>query len=130
MTVAIENLTSEGYEEDDVSGIPDLVEAVKLQGTGPAEAARAIRKKLKYGSVHRQLRALTILDGLIANAGAHFQRTVADEMLLERLRICGASEISDMRVRQKCQILFRSWASQYKDIRGLERISMLYKVVE
>ena len=63
VTVAIEDLTSEHYEEDDFSGIPDLVEAIKLQATGPAEAARAIRKKLKYGNVHRQIRALTILDG-------------------------------------------------------------------
>ena len=79
VTVSVENLTSEQYEEDDFSGIPDLVEAIKLQATGPAEAARAIRKKLKYGNVHRQLRALTILDGLIQNAGPRFQRAFADE---------------------------------------------------
>ncbi len=46
VTVQIERLTSEQYEEDDASGIVDLVEVVRLQGTGPAEAARAIRKKL------------------------------------------------------------------------------------
>src|ERR1700689_3239524 len=45
----------EQFDEDDLSGIPDLVEAIKLQATGPAEAARAIRKKLKYGNIHRQL---------------------------------------------------------------------------
>lgn len=95
VTVSIEQLTSEHYEEDDLSGIPDLVEAVKIQATGPSEAARAIRKKLKYGNVHRQLRALTILDGLIQNAGPRFQRAFADEPLLERLRVCGTSDLSE-----------------------------------
>lgn len=130
VTVAIENLTSEHYEEDDVGGIPDLVEAIKLQASGPAEAARAIRKKLKYGNVHRQLRALVILDGLIQNAGARFQRTVADEMLLERLRVCGTSDLSDPLVRDKCKELFRNWAVEYKNVRGLEQVAGLYKVSE
>ncbi len=129
VTVTVENLTNERFEEDDVGGIPDLVEVIKLQATGPAEAARAIRKKLKYGNVHRQIRALVILDGLIQNAGARFQRTFADEMLLERLRVCGTDGLSDPLVRAKCQELFRSWASEYKNTRGLEQIAGLYKVI-
>lgn len=128
MTVNIEQLTSEGHEEDDLSGIPDLVEVIKLQASGPTEAARAIRKKLKYGSAHRQLRALTILDGLIQNAGSRFQRTFADEMLLERLRVCGTSDLSDPDVKRKCSELFRSWATEYKNTPGLERVAKLYKV--
>lgn len=63
MTVQIDRLTSEQYEEDDLSGIFDLVEVTRIQSSGPIEAARAIRKKLKYGNPHRQVRALTLLDG-------------------------------------------------------------------
>ncbi|KAM5363722.1 hypothetical protein ACJZ2D_011869 [Fusarium nematophilum] len=96
VTVTIENLTSEAYEEEDLSGIPELVEVIKLQASGPGEAARAIRKKLKYGNVHRQIRALVLLDGLIQNAGERFQRTFVDEPLLERLRVCGTSQLSDV----------------------------------
>lgn len=129
MTVAIENLTGEAYEEDDMSGIPDLVEVIKLQGSGPSEAARAIRKKLKYGNVHRQIRALILLDGLIQNAGPRFQRAFVDEPLLERLRVCGTSHLSDPDVRDKCKELFRSWA-QYKGTPGLERIAQLHRVSE
>ena len=33
----------------------------------PTEAARALRKKLKYGNIHRQARALTLLDALLQN---------------------------------------------------------------
>lgn len=126
VTVTIERLTSEAYDEDDLSGIPDLVEVIKLQASGPTEAARAIRKKLKYGSVHRQLRALVLLDGLIQNAGPRFQRTFADEPLLERLRVCGTSDLSDPDVKKKCSDLYRSWARQYKNTPGLDRVARLY----
>ncbi|ODA82413.1 hypothetical protein RJ55_00920 [Drechmeria coniospora] len=126
VTVTIENLTSESFAEDDFSGIPDLVEVIKLQVSGPTEAARAIRKKLKYGNVHRQIRALVLLDGLIQNAGSQFQRSFADEPLLERLRVCGTSQLSDPAIRKKCTELFREW-SQYASTPGLERIARLYR---
>ncbi|KAL6409536.1 hypothetical protein AUP68_05911 [Ilyonectria robusta] len=117
----------QSYEEEDLSGIPDLVEVIKLQASGPSEAARAIRKKLKYGNVHRQIRALVLLDGLIQNAGERFQRTFADEPLLERLRVCGTDQLSDPEVKKKCRELFRSWA-QYAGTPGLDRIARLHKV--
>ncbi|CAG8958978.1 hypothetical protein HYFRA_00012135 [Hymenoscyphus fraxineus] len=126
ITVAIENLTSESFEENDFSGIPDLVDAINIQATGPTEAARAIRKKLKYGNVHRQLRALTILDGLIQNAGGHFQQKFTDPMLLERLRICGTGDLTDPVVKAKCKELFRQW-STLKNVGGLRAISNLHK---
>ncbi|OTB09537.1 hypothetical protein M426DRAFT_316086 [Hypoxylon sp. CI-4A] len=127
VTVTVERLTSEQFEEDDLSGIPDLIEVIKLQASGPAEAARALRKKLKYGSVHRQLRALVLLDGLIQNGGPRFQRTFIDEPLLERLRVCGTSDLSDPDVKKKCSELFRGWAAEYKSTPGLERVAMLYR---
>jgi LAS seventeen-binding protein 5 len=101
---------------------------IKLQASGPTEAARALRKKLKYGSVHRQLRALTILDGLIQNAGSRFQRSIfGDEPLLERLRIAATDPVSDAEVRTKCKILFGQWAAGYKSEPGLEGAAALYK---
>ena len=46
ITVQIDRLTSEQYEGEDMSGIVDLIEVIRLQTGGPTEAARAIRKKL------------------------------------------------------------------------------------
>lgn len=46
VTVQIDRLTSEQYEGDDMTGIVDLIEVIRLQSGGPTEAARAIRKKL------------------------------------------------------------------------------------
>lgn len=42
----IDRLTSEQFEEDDFGGIIDLIEVIRIQASGPTEAARAIRKKL------------------------------------------------------------------------------------
>lgn len=77
--------------------------------------------------MHRQVRALALLDGLIQNAGPRFRRTFADEPLLERLRVCGSSDLTDAAVRSKCRELFREWA-QYAKTPGLERIARLHKV--
>lgn len=46
MTVQIEVLTGEQYEIEDSSGIVDLIEAIRIQSSGPTEASRALRKKL------------------------------------------------------------------------------------
>lgn len=81
----------------------------------------------KYGTVHKQLRALTVLDGLIENAGPRFQRAFADEPLLERLRVAATDSLSDAEVKQKCQLLFRQWAVDYKSTPGMERIAALHR---
>ncbi|KAJ5168585.1 uncharacterized protein N7482_004179 [Penicillium canariense] len=127
VTVQIEVLTSEQYEVEDSSGIVDLVEVIRIQASGPTEASRALRKKLKYGNLHRQLRSLTILDFLIQNAGERFLREFADEPLLERLRIAGTDPVSDPLVKQKCKQLFGQWAVTYKDTPGMAKITALYK---
>lgn len=46
ITVQIDRFTSEQYEENDIGGIVDLIEVIRLQDSGPTEAARALRKKL------------------------------------------------------------------------------------
>jgi LAS seventeen-binding protein 5 len=128
ISVHIERLTSENYDEDDLAGIPDLIEVIRLQGSGPTEAARAIRKKLKYANVHRQLRALTILDGLLQNGGPRFQRAIfCDEPLLERLRIAATDPLSDPDVREKCKVLFGQWAASSKTQPELAGAAALYR---
>ncbi len=88
---------------------------------------KSLTSNSKYGNSHRQIRALVILDGLIQNAGSRFQRTFADEPLLERLRLLPRDEVVDPQVREKCRVLFVQWASGYQNVSGLERIANLYK---
>ena len=61
------------------------------------------------------------------NAGPRFQKAFVDEPLLERLRVCATDSLSDSEVKQKCQVLFRQWASAYKSTPGMERIVALQK---
>ena len=77
--------------------------------------------------MHKQLRALTVLDGLIENAGPRFQRVFADEPLLERLRVAATDSLSDAEVKRKCSILFRQWAVTYQSTPGMERVVALNK---
>lgn len=77
--------------------------------------------------MHKQLRALTVLDCLIENAGPRFQRTFADEPLLERLRVAATDSLSDAQVKKKCSVLFRQWAATYQSTPGMERIVALHK---
>ena len=70
---------------------------------------------------------MTILDSLIENAGPRFQRTFADEALLERLRVCATDSLSDPEVRKKCQVVFRQWAVAYSATSGMERVVALQK---
>jgi hypothetical protein len=81
----------------------------------------------KYGTAHRQIRALVVLDGLIQNAGGRFQKTFADEPLLERLRLMARDDTVDPIVREKCKVMFLQWANAYQKTPGLERIANLYK---
>lgn len=83
----------------------------------------------KYGNIHRQLRALTILDFLVQNAGERFLRDFADEALLERLRIAATDSVSDPLVKQKCKQIFGQWAATYKDTPGMAKVTALYKQV-
>lgn len=48
ITAWIDLLTTEKYDEDDYEGITELVESVNIQtSTGPTEASRAVRKKVR-----------------------------------------------------------------------------------
>jgi len=49
VSVQIDRMTSEQYEDEDMSGIIDLVEVIRIQPSGPTEAARRLRKKLYVG---------------------------------------------------------------------------------
>lgn len=91
------------------------------------KAANTPNWSRKYGNIHRQLRALTILDFLVQNAGERFLRDFADEALLERLRIAATDSVSDPLVKQKCKQIFGQWAATFKDTPGMAKVTALYQ---
>ncbi|OLL26899.1 Protein lsb5 [Neolecta irregularis DAH-3] len=103
--LTIVRLAGDNYSEDDLSDIFELSEVVFLQDSGPREAARALRKRLKHGNLHNQLRALTVMQ----NGDRRFQQQFADESLIERLRIIISDPLTGERVKKKLTTLILSW---------------------
>lgn len=112
-----------------------------MQAGGPTEAARALRKKLKYGSKHEQLRAVTVrrapayltgtdraklLDALSENAGSKFQREFGNEMLLERVRVLVQDQYVDVEVRRRLAAMILNWKALFEGQQGMEHLSNMY----
>ncbi|WVQ84468.1 hypothetical protein IAT38_006620 [Cryptococcus sp. DSM 104549] len=124
----VEVLSSDRYEELSLDGVPELVESINLQGfQGTTEAARAIRKKLKYGNVHRQLRALVILRALTENAGKGFQLNWANQQLMERLQDMARDPLLDPKVKKRLIMVFHAWSLHYNDEPRMQEVAGLYR---
>lgn len=122
----IDRLCTQRYAEEEFDGIPELVEAINLQSTGPAEASRALRKKLKYSNVHGQKRALIILKALVENCGQRFQTTFANDQLVDRIKIMSQDQLVDASVRKLLMRVLFSWHQQFKDDPSMKMVAGLY----
>ncbi|EST07789.1 hypothetical protein PSEUBRA_002901 [Kalmanozyma brasiliensis GHG001] len=122
----IDRLCTQRYAEEEYDGIPELVEAINLQSTGPTEASRALRKKLKYSNVHGQKRALIILKALVENCGQRFQNTFANDQLVDRIKIMSQDQLVDASVRRLLMRVLLSWHQQFKDDPTKKMVAGLY----
>lgn len=122
----IDRLCTQRYAEEEYDGIPELVEAINLQATGPTEASRALRKKLKYSNVHGQKRALILLKALVENCGQRFQTTFANEQLVDRIKIMSQDQLVDASVRKLLMRVLLSWHQQFKDDPSMKMVAGLY----
>jgi hypothetical protein len=109
-----------------VCRIPELVEAINIQSSGPTEASRQIRKKLKYGSVHGQKRAISMLSALVENCGPRFQTTFADAQLIERIKLMSQDPLVDASVRRKLMRMLLSWHHQFRNEPSMRIVANLY----
>jgi len=123
-------LTSSSYDDEVYDGIPELIHSIDLQASGPAEASRAIRKKIKHGNTHQQYRALVILNALVENCGQKFHGSFADGQLTDALKHLATDYTTDPKVRKKVLAVLASWSRQFKDDRGAAGIAGLYRQVK
>ncbi|KAK1228509.1 hypothetical protein PQX77_008449 [Marasmius sp. AFHP31] len=123
----VDILTASSIAEEAYDGIPELVDSINLQGsTGPAEASRAIRKKLKHGNPHQQYRALVILKALVENCGDKFRHTFADGQLTDALRGIATDRTADRRVQRKLKLVLLSWHEQFKSEPSMRTVAELH----
>lgn len=141
ITVKINQLSTPHRNEDIDDSIElylsDLIHLIQLQtSTGAIEAARAIRKNIKYGdSVGQQLRALSVLELLVLNSGPKIGSIIAqDDKLLDVLKgiIDGHGKTSlgspyDKQVQAKVRGLARGWRSELDGMNGFKYMATLWK---
>lgn len=145
ITIKINQLSNPLRDDEDENGgsielyIDELIELVKVQpSSGPVEAARAIRKKIKYGeTVTVQLRALIILELMVLNSGPKIGPIIArDEKLLNVLKGIingsgspGSGGDYDRRVREKTQALAIGWKDELDGLDSYKSMQCLYKAI-
>ncbi|CAB4378595.1 unnamed protein product [Rhizophagus irregularis] len=126
VTEWIERMTSEKYKEDDFADIFELCEVINIQATGPKEASKALKHALKYGNIHSQIRAITILKSLTENCGDKFVAQIATYKFTERLRNMAISPYTDPRVHKRLLLLFAEWSTEFKNKPGYETLANLH----
>ncbi|CAG8794760.1 14309_t:CDS:2, partial [Racocetra persica] len=124
-----ERMTSNRYEEDDLSDMFQLCEAIRLQETGPKEASKSLRHVFKYGDTHSQLRGLTILKALVDNLGENFQVHVSTPKFVELLKSMANSPATDPRVHKSLMLLLSQWSNNFKNQPNMYAVSHLYDSV-
>ncbi|KAI0068178.1 hypothetical protein BV25DRAFT_528861 [Artomyces pyxidatus] len=130
ITEWVDILTSPSYDDEVYDGIPQLIDSIDLQATGPTEASRALRKKMKHGNSHQQYRALVILNALVENSGHKFQTNFADGQLTDAIKNLATDPGTDPKVKKKVLSVLASWHHQFKDDRSLSLIAGLYRQVK
>ncbi|KAF8641028.1 hypothetical protein AX17_000673 [Amanita inopinata Kibby_2008] len=123
----VDILTSTNIAEEAFEGIPELVDAIRLQASGPAEAARALRKKLKHGQVHQQYRALVLVKALVENAGPKFHTAFSDGQLIDVFKQLNSDPSTDKRVKKKLLAVLMAWRDQYQPDPAMSLFAGLYQ---
>lgn len=137
ITDTIDRLTSsrESTLEVELGPLVSLIKIGSNEGNGndydytvnQEEAARALRKKLKYGNRLQQSRSLDLMD-LFISQGIRFSVLYNDDKLVERLQVIGLNQGSDgnghrysSKVVKKCARYLISW-NDFIRSDGLERM--------
>ncbi|KAI0688131.1 hypothetical protein BC835DRAFT_1408167 [Cytidiella melzeri] len=130
ITEWVELLTAPNTADEAYDGIPELVDSINIQATGPGEASRAIRKKLKHGNAHQQYRSLVILRALVENGGQRFQTTFADGHLTDAIKMLATESTTDPKVKKKLVSVLGAWHAQFKDDPSMSGVANLYNLVK
>lgn len=144
ISVKVDQLVQSSGEDDDTEFsmelyLSELIHLIEVQPqSGSVEAARAIRKKIKYGqSVKEQLRALSLLELMVLNSGQKIGSAIAsDEKLADVLRgiikgsgRTGSGGSYDPRVRRKVSSLAVGWKEELEGLSGYHALGVLWKAL-
>lgn len=107
-----------GGDDDDPARLLDVIELIQGNRVGGcAEAGRALRKKIKYGSPGEQLKTLNLISVLVDNGGKSLFPMVTETGLGDQL-VQLARVPKDSRQTKKAQQLLLSWSSRGNRLSG------------
>lgn len=122
----------DGIMESELGNLLDLIRTQSDSSEpGPTEAARAIRKKLKYGTASAQMNALNLLDLIVANGGKgkmalfYNDRKLANRIVVAASSYQGTSGV-DRHVVKRAQGLLWAWKDEYEGDETREELAKLY----
>ncbi|KXN88742.1 Protein lsb5 [Leucoagaricus sp. SymC.cos] len=110
----VEIMTGSQTPEESYEGMPELVDAINLQASGPTEAARALRKKMKHGGPHQQYRAIVIMRLLVDNVPAKTKLAFTDSQFLDVIKSMWGDPFIDKRVKKRLSTILLAWQEQFK----------------
>lgn len=138
VTNIINTLIENSKGDDDVLmevSLPYLLQAIQEQQDigepGPTEAARAIRKKLKYGTMREELNAIRLLELLVANGGGGDMTLLYNDRKLTRYLIFIASGVLDQMqvnpvIRRRVINLLKDFQTYYSEDDARQTLAGLY----
>lgn len=121
-----------------LQNVPSLIDLIQVQpNSGASEAARAIRKRIKYAPEQVQILALALLEILLLNAGPRIGPVIArDEKLLDLLkgiitglgRTASGAPFSAL-VRESTIDYARGWKHELGDLPDYKYFATLHKYI-
>lgn len=137
ITVKINQFTQHHDDDDFLElRLTDLIELIKVQpNTGATEAARALRKKIKYGTLNQQLLALKVLELLVINSGLKIGGIIANDDKLNQVLVgvvngnglAADGQKYPPKVVQRTRALALGWHEEFRDLPNFKHMAELYK---
>lgn len=127
ITTTLDQITALPKDQsDDVieSTIAELINSILISTTGQYEAARIIRKKLKYGSLNQHINALKVLDLIVGNGGPSLSQFYHDQKLIDRLRIDTRS--TEKQVQRLAIRLIVGWKEHFEGEKAYAPLVQLF----
>lgn len=106
-----------------------LLDLVSSSDAAAKEAARAIRKEFKYGSVDTQKRAVRVWALLSLNASERFRREVAGKRFLDSVEESVSSSKTPLSVKETMLRVLGVLAWEFKEVEGLGGVTKCWNKV-
>ncbi|KAJ1019940.1 hypothetical protein NDA16_004221 [Ustilago loliicola] len=123
-------IASSANTEEDWMQILSLIDVIAQSDAASKEAARALRKEFKYGSVDTQRRAVRVWALLTLNGSDRFRQQVASKKFLEAVEDTIASSKTPLSVKETMLRVLGVLAFEFRDDADLAGVTKCWNKVK